>query len=86
MLWRPELDCIERVIVKNVLGHVLYEIDEPLLGQPSCVWSSPVLTMRTQEVAKFENIPSQLAWPEVGSRMFVRGVLTFNDCENRHRV
>ena len=86
MLWRPELDRIERVIVKNARGHVLYEIGEPMLGQPSHVWSCPIPTMRTQDVAQFENIPSLSVWPEVGSRMFVRGVLTFNAHENGRGV
>lgn len=86
MLWRPELDRIERVVVKNARGHVLYEIGEPMSAQPSHVWSSPVSTMRTQEVAEFENIPSLSVWPEAGSRMFTRGVLTFDDHENGQGV
>ena len=86
MLWKPELVRIERVIVKNARGHVLYEIGEPMLGQPSHVLSCPISTMRTQEVAQFENIPSLSVWPEVGSRMFVRGALTFNDHENGQGV
>lgn len=86
ILWQPELDRIERVIVKNARGHILYEIGEPTLGQPSHVWSCPIPTMRTQDVAQFENVPSLTVWPEVGSRKFVRGVLTFNDHENGQRV
>ena len=86
VLWEPELDRIERVIVKNARGHVLYEIGEPILGQPSHVGSCPIPTMRTQQVAQFENVPSLSVWPEIGSRMFVRGVLTFNDHENAQGV
>ena len=86
VLWGPELDRIERVIVKNARGHILYEIGEPMLGQPSHVWSCPIPTMGTQQVAQFENIPMLSVWPEVGSRMMMRGVLTFNDPENGQGV
>ena len=86
LLWEPELDRIERVIVKNARGHVLYEIGEPMLGQPSLVWSCPIPAMGTQQVAHFENIPLLSVWPEVGSRMMIRAALAFNNPNNGQRV
>ena len=41
LLWEPELDRVERVIVKNARGHVLYELGEPMLERPSHVSVCP---------------------------------------------
>ena len=73
VLWEPELDRIERVIVKNARGHVLFEINEPMLDQPSQVLAHPIPAMTPQQVDQFENIPTLTVWPEVGSRMMMRG-------------
>ena len=82
VLWKPEIDRIERVIVKNARGHVLYEIGEPMFERPSHVSARPIPAMTTQQVDQFENIPPLIGWPEVGSRMMMRGILTFDHPEN----
>ena len=75
VLWKPELDRIERVIVKNARGHVLYEIGEPLLEQPSHVRVCPMEAMTARQVDLFENVPHGSGWPEVGSRIMQRALV-----------
>ena len=69
VLWSAELDRIERVIVKNARGHVLYEMGEPMLARPSHVSVCPIQAMTAQQVDQFEDVPHGAGWPEVGSRM-----------------
>ena len=57
VLWEPELDRIERVIVKNARGHVLYELGEPMFAQPSHVSVCPIQAMTTRQVDHFEQVP-----------------------------
>ncbi len=75
LLWDPELDRVERVIVKNARGHVLYELGEPMLEWPSHVSVCPIQAMTARQVDQFENVPSGSGWPEVGSRMMQRALI-----------
>ena len=75
VLWKPEIDRIERVIVKNARGHVLYEMGEPMLAPPSHVSVCPIQAMTAQQVDQFEDVPHGAGWPEVGSRMMQRAVV-----------
>ena len=75
LLWEPELDRVERVIVKNARGHVLYELGEPMLERPSHVSVCPIQAMTARQVDQFENVPSGSGWPEVGSRMMQRAFI-----------
>lgn len=73
--WEPELDRIQRVIVKNARGHVLYEMGDPMLVRPSHVSVCPIQAMTAEQVDQFENVPHGTGWPEVGSRMMQRAVI-----------
>ena len=75
LLWEPELNRIERVIVKNARGHVLYELGEPMLERPSHVSVCPIQAMTARQVDQFENVPRGSGWPEVGSRMMQRAFI-----------
>lgn len=75
LVWRPELDRIKRIILKNARGHAFYEIGEPMLAQPEHVWSAPLESLSAEQRADFENANDAPLWPEVGSRMLTR-VLT----------
>ena len=72
ILWEPELDRVERVIVKNARGHVLNELGEPMLGPPSYVMILPIQRMSVQQQEQFANPPGIAGWPEVGSRSMQR--------------
>ena len=75
VLWEPELDRVERVLVKNACGHALYELGEPMLEQPSHVSVCPIQAMTARQVDQFENVPHGSGWPEVGSRMMQRAFI-----------
>ena len=74
-LWEPELDRIERVLVKNARGHVLCEIGEPMLEPPSHVSVCLIQAMTARQIEQFENVPHSTGWPEVGSRMMQRAFI-----------
>ena len=75
VLWSREMDRIQRVIVKNARGHVLYEMGEPMLEPPSHVSVCPIQAMTDEQVDQFEDVPHDSVWPEVGSRMMQRAVI-----------
>lgn len=79
-VWKPESERINRVIVKNARGHAFYEFGEPMLAEPTHVWSSPLENMAEQQCSEFETMDSGGVWPEVGSRMMTR-VLTGQDLD-----
>ena len=77
ILWEPEFDRVNRVIVKNARGHVLHELSEPVAGPPSRVACRPVSLLMVEQRYAFERASlgsgSPVAgWPEVGSRMMQR--------------
>lgn len=70
--WIPETDRIERVIVKNACGHIVFDAGEIPEGPPSYVDITPLQSMSATDLREFET-PSGLAgWPEVGSRLLQR--------------
>jgi hypothetical protein len=78
IVWTPEADRVERVVVKNARGHAFFEYGEPMLDEPARVWTAPLETLTAAQRAEFENVPLGPAWPEVGSRMMAR-VMTRQD-------
>ncbi len=69
----PDLEQVERVIVKNARGHAYHEIGEPLMQPPSYVSIVPMESMSVENRAAFESVEGGIdLWPEVGSRMTVR--------------
>jgi hypothetical protein len=74
IVWEPESNRIERVIVKNARGHVFFELGEPVFDAPSSVWFKPFEIMTATERAYFEEAADQAFWPEVGSRLLTRVV------------
>lgn len=84
VIWEPETDRVERVIIKNAQGHAYYEYGERMESKPEHVWMAPLETMTKVEVENFENmqtIGNIAGWPEVGSRMMTR-IITGQDMRN----
>ena len=76
-VWKPEEERVERIVVKNARGHVFYEYGEPMLGEPTRVWTLPLTAMSASEREEFEydGVVEELAGsPEVGSRMMTRAL------------
>lgn len=72
LVWMPEEDRVNRVVLKNARGHVYYEIGQPVLHEPDNVWAKPLALMTPDERRLYEEVTGLGAWPEVGSRMMTR--------------
>lgn len=79
--WEPEIERVERVVIKNARGHAFYECGEPVLAKPTRVEISPLEIMNKSHRNSFEIIDLGGLLPEVGSRMMTR-VLCGNDLRN----
>lgn len=79
--WTPELERVNRVIVKNARGHAFFEYGEPLFDEPEHVRSAPLEFLTSEQRASFESAELGNAWPEVGSRMMTR-MTTGQDLRN----
>lgn len=77
-VWTPELDRVERVVLKNARGHAFFEIGEPMLRAPQHIAATPLESLTRAQRQEFEEIETGGMWPEVGSRMLTR-VLTGQD-------
>ncbi len=74
-VWEPEEKRVERIVVKNARGHVFFEYGEPMLREPTRVWTLLLTAMSVSERDDFEydGVVEELARsPEVGSRMMAR--------------
>lgn len=80
IVWKPEIERVNNVVVKNARGHAFFELGEPILTKPSHVWFMPFISLINSEREDFESeTAGNLAlWPEVGSRMMTR-VITGQD-------
>jgi hypothetical protein len=75
IVWQPDMDRIDRVVLKNARGHVYFEYGEPMMEAPLHVWARPLESMSEYERAEFEGLSDAggfALWPEVGSRMMTR--------------
>lgn len=77
ILWTPERERVESVILKNARGHAYYEYGEPMLEPPVRIWFRPLDLLKPEERSQFEDVQRDI-WPEVGSRMLTR-VITGQD-------
>lgn len=72
LFWKPEVDRIKRIILKNARGHAFYELGEPLLREPDQIWMAPLSILTASERFHFERSEWDGLLPEVGSRMLER--------------
>lgn len=94
VMWLPELQRIQRVVLKNARGHAHYEYGEPMIEQPARVWFAPLQSLSDEGRSQFEDVQRD-TWPEVGSRMLTRvvrgqnlwdGWVVVQDCVYRYAV
>ena len=74
--WIPEPERIERVIVKNARGHVLFELGQAITSHPTRVRVVPIEHMSSQQLSQFEYPQGSSGWPEVGSKLMLRLIET----------
>jgi hypothetical protein len=75
ILWKPEMQRISRVVLKNARGHAYFEYSEPTFDEPASLWARPLEEMAATERQEFEGLTGDrnlAVWPEVGSRMMSR--------------
>lgn len=82
LIWKPETDRINNVVLKNARGHAYFEFGEPMRDDPVSQVALPLESMSTEQQAGFENPPAMSVWPELGSRMFAR-VATGQDLDGQ---
>ena len=82
MVWEPERERINKVVVKNARGHAFYEIGERPCGDPTVVNVVPLVALSDIQKREFEGAGSGelTPWPEVGSRALQRLVLGSDLC------
>lgn len=69
----PELDRVNRVVVKHARYHALYELDQALSHDPDYVITLPFQRLTPKQRDRFESIESERSgWAELGTRMFQR--------------
>ncbi len=72
VIWTPELERIERVIVKIASGHLLYELGQAVEFPPTHVDILPRELLSPEQLSQFEHSEGLVGWPEVGSRLMLR--------------
>jgi hypothetical protein len=95
LLWTPDPQRVENIILKLARGHIAYEYSETQHDEPEYVeyrplpWNTdlfrgiptssveyrPLPLMSAEEIRSFEQNPLLQAWPEIGSRAFIRAVV-----------
>ena len=73
LLWEPEADRIQNVVLKLARGHAAYEL-YPKLEEPTAVSFAPLSVLSDEERSSFEQTVTDKIglWPEIGSRAFLR--------------
>ena len=70
--WRPDIERVNSVVIKNARGHAFYEFGEPFMNSPSSVVWHPIGLLTPAQRGRFERVPPPTVYPEVGSRMMQR--------------
>ena len=73
IVFEPERDRVERVVVKNARAHALFDLESPRFDRPYRVATNPLNGFTEEDGAAFEmSDQAILLWPEIGTRMFMR--------------
>ena len=74
LVWTPDAERVENVLLKLARGHHLYELSSPQHEHPETLSFVPLIAMSLESRREFESGPSLAGWPEIGSRAFLRAV------------
>lgn len=72
LTWFPDLNRIQRVVLKNARGHAFYELGQPMMEEPDDVLIVPLEVIDEERLADFLTVDLGSGWPEVGSRLLQR--------------
>ena len=70
IVFMPEMERVENVVLKNARGHALYELDRTVFSEPNYVSCAPLQGLSREQRTRFEE--GILGWAEIGTRMFMR--------------
>ena len=73
LVWKPEIERVERVVLKLARGHYAYELFT-IFDEPSFINISPLCAFDKVQRCQFEgDIDTYTSiWPEIGTRAFYR--------------
>ena len=75
IVWQPENECVEEVVLKLARGHIAYELGIQRVDDPELIEILPLPASTVEQKDDFLSLPSSHLYPEIGSRSFV-SVLT----------
>lgn len=78
-LWTPDFSKVRNVVLKLARGHIAYECSELQLGEPEHLSITPICAMSQEEMHRFNTLPVADVWPEIGSRAFMRAIVSGYD-------
>ena len=84
--WIPEMDRVRTVILKLARGHIAYELSLPRIEEPEDIRISLVPLMTSSEIDAFLADDPTQAWPEIGSRAFVRAAKSTSEGPADHWI
>ncbi len=82
LIWAPEEERVQSVVVKLARGHAAHQYSEPQLDEPEHVMIGPLIVLSSEQRLAFETIPDSPGWPEIGSRAFVNLLVVNNTAES----
>ena len=78
IIFMPERERVNNVIVKNARCHALYELDQKMFGEPDHVFTVPLHSFTEEQSVDFETVDSDVGWAEIGTFMFIRQSYAFD--------
>jgi hypothetical protein len=75
IVWQPEEDRVQNVILKLARCHASFELNEPQLHDPDHYMVTPLENLSGEQRDHFETAPDTGVWPEVGSRAMQRMIV-----------
>ena len=69
-VWRPEIDRVNKVLLKLARGHVAFELSLLQIDEPVSVSHAPVVSVDRESRDQFIQPQQTPFWPEIGSRAF----------------
>lgn len=80
VLWKPDSDRFNNVLIKNARGHLWFECAEVRFDRPE-IWFAALEVLSPERRRTFEAPQSDLLRPEVGSRGFVRALTSQDEVD-----
>ena len=74
LLPKETADRIKRIVLKLARGHAAFELGEAILEIPTSIMFTPLATLSTDQLDKFESPPEFHLLAEVGSRAMQRQI------------